>query len=405
MLATDLLVFSSILSATWCQSVLRVSLPKTLNSTSGSCLLIPCLFNISKEKESILDNSPVVTWRRGSLWSLYDTDRFTIAHHQMEPVMEVVGDLRKKNCTSVMRNLSSQHSDRYFFRIETKTFTTTETRAVYINVSDSLAEPNVTVPVLREGEKVNLTCTAPAPCPSHPPNVIWAPALGGDVTQRTQMNTDGTQSVSAILNFIPSFHHHELKVNCVSIHPLPREDKPLLSHKTVILSLEYPPKKTWISLTGVVWLGSNVTLTCQSNANPPAFHRWFLKRAGVEEELNISHALSFTVAQDNTGEYICEAQNPYGAKNSTNLQITVPGQPVLETVSPFIVTLHFGPSRSHQIGIYYFYSCCFFYTFARTHFSIFNITSVLLLFKQRKLLFLQVFISETQSEKKQTSSF
>ncbi|XP_016093141.1 myelin-associated glycoprotein-like [Sinocyclocheilus grahami] len=239
--------------------------------------------------------------------------------------MEVVGDLRKKNCSTVMRNLSRQHSDRYIFRIETKTFTTTETRAVYINVSDSLAEPNVIVPVLREGEKVNLTCTVPAPCPSHPPNVSWAPALGGDVTQRTQMNTDGTQSVSAILNFIPSFHHHELKVNCVSIHPLHREDKPLLSHKTVILSVEYPPKKTWISLTGMVWLGNNVTLTCQSNANPPAVHRWFLKRAGVEEELNISHVLSFTAAQDNTGEYICEAQNTYGAMNSTNLQITVPG--------------------------------------------------------------------------------
>uniref|UniRef100_A0A9J8CEL0 Ig-like domain-containing protein n=1 Tax=Cyprinus carpio carpio TaxID=630221 RepID=A0A9J8CEL0_CYPCA len=337
MFAADLHVFSSILSAAWCQSVLKVSVPKTLISTSGSCLLIPCLFNISKEKENIHDSSPVVTWRRGSLWKLYDTANFTNTHHQMDPVMEVVGDLRKKNCTSVMRNLSSQHSDRYYFRIETKTFTMIDTKAVYINVSDSLAEPDVTVPVLREGEKVNLTCTAPAPCPSHPPNVIWAPALGGDVTQRTRMNADGTQSVSAILNFIPSFQHHELKVNCVSIHPLHREDKPLLSHKSVILSVEYPPKKTRISLSGLVWLGNNVTLTCQSNANPPAVHRWFLKRAGVEEELSISRVLSFTAAQDNTGEYICEAQNQYGAMNSTNLQITVPGISFTAFFSPLAV--------------------------------------------------------------------
>ncbi|XP_059363066.1 myelin-associated glycoprotein-like [Carassius carassius] len=187
---------------------------------------------------------------------------------------------------------------------------------------DSLAEPDVTVPELREGEEVNLTCTAPAPCPSHPPNVNWAPALGGDVTQ---MNADGTQSVSAILKFIPSFYHHELKVNCVSIHPLHRDDRPLLSHKTVILSVEYPPKKTWISVSGSVWLGNNVTLTCQSNANPPADHRWFLKRAGVEEELSVSHVFSFTATQNNTGEYICEAKNRYGTMNSTNLQITVPG--------------------------------------------------------------------------------
>ncbi len=50
-------------------------------------------------------------------------------------MIKVVGDLRKKNCTSVMRNLSSQHSDRYFFRIETKIFTMTETKAVRIYVS------------------------------------------------------------------------------------------------------------------------------------------------------------------------------------------------------------------------------------------------------------------------------
>uniref|UniRef100_A0A673FKA8 Ig-like domain-containing protein n=1 Tax=Sinocyclocheilus rhinocerous TaxID=307959 RepID=A0A673FKA8_9TELE len=306
----------------------NVSLPKTLNSTSGSCLLIPCLFNISKEKENILDSSPEATWRRGSLWSLYDTDRFTIDHRQKEPVMEVLGDLRKKNCTSVMRNLSSLYSDRYYFRIQAENFGVTGTRAVQHKYS--LAEPNVTVPVLREGEEVNLTCTVPAPCPSHPPNVIWAPTLGGDVTQRTQLNTDGTQTVSAILNFVPSFHHHELKVNCVSIHPLHREDRPLLSHKMVILSL--------------VWLGDKVTLTCQSNANPPAVHRWFKKRAGVEEGLGISHVLSFTAAHENTGEYICEAQNLYDAMNSTNLQITVIGQSVqFHQCYTSVFLKHFGP--------------------------------------------------------------
>ncbi|XP_043120165.1 sialic acid-binding Ig-like lectin 13 [Puntigrus tetrazona] len=327
MFAADLLVFSSILSAACCQTILKVSVPKTLNSTSGSCLLIPCLFDIKKEKENLLDSS-AVTWRRGSLWSLYDTPNFNDAQAQKEPAVEVVGELRQKNCTSVMRNLSSQHSDRYYFRIETslglKNFSMTDTKAVYINVSDSLAKPTVTMPVLREGERVNLTCTAPAPCPSHPPNVKWAPALGDEITQTT-LNADGTLSVSAILSFVPSLHHHELKVNCVSIHPLHREDKPLLSAKTVTLSVEYPPKKTWISLTGSVWLGSNVTLACQSNANPPATHRWLIKRAGVEEELGISDVLAFTATQEHTGEYICWAQNPYGAMNSTNLQITVPG--------------------------------------------------------------------------------
>ncbi len=71
-----------------------------------------------------------------------------------------------------------------------------------------------------------------------------------------------------------------------------------------------------------------------------------MKRAGVEEELGISHVLSFTAAHENTGEYICEAHNPYSAMNSTNLQITVPGQSVLETVECHQLFLHFSFSKS-----------------------------------------------------------
>ncbi|XP_051727281.1 sialic acid-binding Ig-like lectin 7 [Ctenopharyngodon idella] len=325
MLAADFLVFSSILSAAWCQSDINALYPKTLNATSGSCLLIPCQFTISKKKEVFLDRSPVVTWIRGSLWSLYDTDNFTNAHRQMEPQMKMVGDLQKKNCSSVMMNLTSLHSDRYFFKFQSEDYSVTKTKAVQINVSDSLAEPRVIVPVLREGEVGNLTCTVPAPCPSDTPNVTWDPALGGNITQWTQLNADGTQSVSANLNFIPSFRHHKLKVNCVSMHLLDRKGKPQHSHKTVILTVEYPPKETQISLTGSVWLGSNLTLTCQSNANPQANYSWFMKKEGIVKEVGSSRVLSFTVAHEKSGEYICEAQNLHGAVNSTILPINALG--------------------------------------------------------------------------------
>ncbi|XP_056333799.1 sialic acid-binding Ig-like lectin 13 [Danio aesculapii] len=318
MFSADFLVFCSILSAAWCQSV---QIPKTLNTTSGSCVLIPC--QMTTLRESVLDNSPVVSWRRGSLWKYYDTNYFTSTHRQKEPETRVIGDLRKKNCTSVMRNLTSQHSDRYFFRIQTTDYTFTDNKAVRITVSDSLPEPNVIVPVLREGELANLTCTVPAPCPSLPPNVTWAPVLSGNITQGTWLNADGTQSAFAIWEFVPSFTHHELKVNCASIHPVDGGDKQ--ASKQVILSVEYPPKETRFSPPGLVWLGDNLTLTCQSNANPPADHSWFMKREGVEEKLGDSPVLSFIATQEKTGEYICEAQNIQGAMNSTSLHINIKG--------------------------------------------------------------------------------
>ncbi|XP_051952666.1 sialic acid-binding Ig-like lectin 7 [Xyrauchen texanus] len=324
MLAVDVLVFST-LSVALCHSDL-VTVPKTLNTTNGLCLVIPCLLTISKEKEGMLDKSTVVTWRRGSLWSIYDSPSFNATHRQLEPLTEVVGDLQKKNCTSVMRNLSSLHSDRYFFRIQTNSFSMMETKAVLINVSDSMPEPTVMVPVIKEGEQVNLTCTVPAPCPSQSPNVTWVPALGGNITRETQLNADGTQSLFDIMQFVPSFHHHGLKVSCVSINPLHRDEKPLFSRKTIILHVEYPPKKTWISLAGWVWLGNNLTLKCLSNANPPAAHRWFRQWASKEEELGFTaQVISFTATRENSGEYICEAQNQLGGMNSTKLLIDVPG--------------------------------------------------------------------------------
>lgn len=114
---------------------MKTSVPKFLNATSGSCLLIPCRFEISTENEKYLDLSPNATWRQGSLWPFYDTEAFTNTQRQKIPLIKVVGDLRKKNCTSVMMNLTSLHSDRYFFRISSEGFSVTTNKAVQITVS------------------------------------------------------------------------------------------------------------------------------------------------------------------------------------------------------------------------------------------------------------------------------
>lgn len=55
-----------------------------------------------------------------------------------------------------------------------------------------------------------------------------------------------------------------------------------------------------------------------------------MKKEGTVEEVGSSRVLSFTVAHEKSGEYICEAQNLHGAVNSTILQINAPGQSVLD---------------------------------------------------------------------------
>ncbi|TRY88084.1 hypothetical protein DNTS_024144 [Danionella cerebrum] len=318
MLPVGFFVFCTYLSEVYCQSAL---IPKTLTTTRGSCLLIPCQLNIPPEKDSVLQSSVQVKWKRESLWKNYSEEGFN-SLHEKEPEVEVLGDLRKKDCTSVMRNLSSLHSDRYFFKLEADKYTFTETKGIRINVSDSPPEPSVTIPDLVEGKLANLTCSVSAPCPRLSPNVTWTSALAGNLTQGTRVNADGTHSVFAILNFIPSFLHLGLKVNCVSVHPVERADTFLQSHKVTMLNVTYPPKDIQISSSNSVWLGDNVTLICASNANPPARYQWIQKKEGVDEELGDSHVLSFTATQENAGQYVCEAKNFLAAVNST-LQIHV----------------------------------------------------------------------------------
>ncbi|KAJ8358144.1 hypothetical protein AAFF_G00030100, partial [Aldrovandia affinis] len=96
------------------------------------------------------------------------------------------------------------------------------------------------------------------------------------------------------------------------------------------LDVQYAPKSTSVSVSpsGGIVEGGAVTLTCSSNANPPVQrYTWFKKndtgvwQIGSGQSLNISNFRSF-----NSRQYYCEAENNYGAQNSTAVTKTTKGE-------------------------------------------------------------------------------
>ncbi|KAJ8351033.1 hypothetical protein AAFF_G00159580, partial [Aldrovandia affinis] len=95
------------------------------------------------------------------------------------------------------------------------------------------------------------------------------------------------------------------------------------------LNVQYAPKSTSVSVSssGEIVEGDSVTLTCNSNANPPVQrYTWFKKndtgvwQTGSGQSLNFSNFRSW-----NSGQYYCEAENKHGVHNSTALSITTKG--------------------------------------------------------------------------------
>ena len=107
-----------------------VSLPGNLQALGGSCVLIPCTFNISGfESKLNTSGSIYAMWIKGR--SAFDNNppvfNSTNNTTRLFERIEILGNLRLKNCTTVFYNVNQNHTDKYFFRTEMKDFRATFT--------------------------------------------------------------------------------------------------------------------------------------------------------------------------------------------------------------------------------------------------------------------------------------
>ncbi|XP_058236265.1 B-cell receptor CD22-like [Hemibagrus wyckioides] len=150
-----------------------------------------------------------------------------------------------------------------------------------------------------EGSLVTLTCSSDA----NPPvkTYTW-------YKQATSVGTEKTYTISKI----SSMDTGEYKCKCSN-------EVGHQESSSVSLNVLYPPKSVSVSISpsGEIVEGSSVTLTCSSDANPPAQnYTWYMEK----ESSPVGSGQSYRAGQ--SGQYYCEAQNEHGSDRSAAVSIT-----------------------------------------------------------------------------------
>uniref|UniRef100_A0AAY4CMS5 Ig-like domain-containing protein n=1 Tax=Denticeps clupeoides TaxID=299321 RepID=A0AAY4CMS5_9TELE len=269
-----------------------IEIPTNIEALSGSCVFIPCSFDVEPSHDSKLPDSYGV-WRNG------DVDVIVCSKNGDCPgtVRATIGKVSEKNCTTVIEAVPSSF-----------------TQSKMLPHPDSPPKPTLhlhTVEVV-VGALMTLSCSAAAPCPTDPPNLTWSPGLG-NIEETLKEKEDKTKEKISVLKFIASLFHHGQKVICSAVYKL----QSVKNDCIVLYVLHKHSKDTTVSLSGSVLEGQPVTLTCSSQANPQVTkYTWY--RGG--QVYSSGSSLNFNPAKvEDNGVYFCEAENKHGKDKSTSL--------------------------------------------------------------------------------------
>ncbi|XP_074508565.1 sialoadhesin-like [Sebastes fasciatus] len=224
MAAALTLLIGSLLQGALCGEF-KALLPQTIEVLSGSCVTIPCSFDVTAQYESNLDSTS-------------DPPRPTLTPSTLK---------------------------------------------------------------VKEGTSVSLMCSAPVPCPSHPPTLTWTSGLG-DGQETLQDNQDKTKVKTSVVNFTASHHHHGKIISCTAVYNKQDGSTESAVSTSLTADISYSPKNTRVSVhpSGPVPEGRDVTLTCSSTANPAVrSYTWYRADGGQETVIGTGHVLTIKAFKDN----------------------------------------------------------------------------------------------------------
>ncbi|XP_026203798.1 sialoadhesin-like isoform X2 [Anabas testudineus] len=304
-----------------------VMLPRSLIGISHSCVVVPCSYSVPDDQETkLLNCSNRGIWKKGSIHGANILNSRSPSTNVIEG--QVVGDLTKKNCTTVFHNIQKDYSDTYYFRLDCPTVQFTFVTGVSIEVQTDPAPPQFTfVGQLSDGAQVRLQCSVPAPCSSLPPTFTWLPRDSSRQEEtQTLQNSDGQTIMTSTLTFTASADHHKQNITCSVSYPLSTGGSTNPSEATQTLNVLYAPRFTVATLytSGPVSEGRTVTFACSTDANPPVSrYTWFNDNSRNLIEVGGGETLVLQVSQQDSGVYLCEAQNSRGSQRSRPVSLKV----------------------------------------------------------------------------------
>ncbi|XP_036073360.1 B-cell receptor CD22-like [Oryzias melastigma] len=305
-------------------SHLFLTAPKRIEALSGSCLLIPCNYSVPEDRGFDPTNPIVGLWLNHTNFNVdknvvFDSSR----EHNIYPI-NITGDLKKKNCTTLFFNVVTKYTHEYFFRIQNGKFKATAIcDPLYIKVQDSAWSPTIEIPAdLKEEESVTVTCSANTPCPQSPPELTWN--LQTDSQRQTEKNSNLTFTSKIQKNITLSDAHDGFTINCSVSYPVDKGNSVKTAVKQHTLNVSYAPKDTSVSISplGLVPVGSWVNLTCSSRANPPHISfSWF--KISKEGDIKVADGDFHTFNATENAEYHCIAANRMGNQTSEIIALRI----------------------------------------------------------------------------------
>ncbi|KAJ0055230.1 hypothetical protein NL108_013542 [Boleophthalmus pectinirostris] len=297
----------------------NVTVPLRIMGVEGSCVVVPCSFTLPVSYTAALNNcSGGAVWRKGGISGTHVN------------TVNVLGDLRQKNCTTLFSRFTKNQNNFYFFRLEcpNSNLKYTFTQGVQITVASDVSKPSLTsVSHMTMGDHVTLRCSALAPCPSLPPSFTWtAPEGNKKESSQVLKSSDGQMMLESTLTFTASAQHLNQTVTCSVSYPLSAGGSTEAFTTSHGLNVLYGPMNTaaHMNASGPVSEGSVVFFSCSSEANPPvSAYTWFSNTNGNMVKVGEGPILPLLVKQAHSGLYECQAQSVRGTQRSKPLLLEV----------------------------------------------------------------------------------
>lgn len=253
-------------------------MPQTIDALSGSCVTIPCSFDVPDKYKPKLDSTCGAVWK-----ILQGTVVFNSRNPQHTTIKgTLIGDLTKKGCTTTLNNMQTAHSNTYAFRLKCNNGLKYNflQSTVNISVKDDPPRPTLTPSTLRvkEGASVSLVCSAPAPCRSHLPTLTWTPGLG--LSQETlQENEDKIEVKTSVVNFTASHQHQGKTISCTATYNKQEGSAESAVSTRLTANISFAPQI--LPSSDCTKDEAQLNCSCKTAGNPSPTLQWYLDGSPV----------------------------------------------------------------------------------------------------------------------------
>ncbi|XP_040182914.1 B-cell receptor CD22-like [Rana temporaria] len=307
----------------------RWEFPSRIDGLVGSCVEIPCTFHPENPGTS------------STVWYLYRRRGYPQIFNSQEN-SSVSMDYRGRtslvpgnNSCSLMIDPVRREDDKYYYPgIAEDVYMNAYSRSstyLQLHVTDNPTMPKMTGnKEMVEGRPENVSCSVQHTCGSNPPSLRFNKA--GQSKRRCEDLSGGKWREILTITYIPSYEDDNTGIQCTATYHNGRT-----TQMAAPLSIRYAPKEVTVSYpeNETFMEGSDVTLTCSSNSNPPA-HTYEWRLGDSKTKLRLEERIRVQNVSKDTEPYSCAAINDIGRGESPPTQIPVqyPATGVQVTVFP-----------------------------------------------------------------------